>query len=174
VKKIATLTLVVLLFLSFAFLGGGVSTANASSPTIFEFNVMTGVTPPYTGTTNAIRSIPGGGLPWVVGSAVGELKANGSLEIKVSGLVIDPNDPTAIARGLAGVNPSPNFKVIVSCLSKDADGNPSTVNVSSDLFPASADGNAKTEQMLALPHPCIAPLLFVTSPAGAWFASTGN
>ena len=41
----------------------------------------------------AIRGINGAGLPWVVDSAKGELSADGVLEVKVKGLVIDPNDP---------------------------------------------------------------------------------
>ncbi len=140
---------------------------------VLEFDTLVGVPRPYTGAANAIRGVPGGGLPWVVGSAVGELKTNGDVEVKVTGLVLDPTDQAVIDRGLAGVNPSAQFKVIVSCLSKDAAGAAMTVNVSSGLFPATPQGNASIEDHLSLPSPCIAPILFVTSPAGAWFAATG-
>jgi hypothetical protein len=37
----------------------------------------------------------------------------------------------------------------------------------------SGGGNAEIEAQLTLPQPCIAPLIFVTSPGGAWFAATG-
>jgi hypothetical protein len=134
---------------------------------------MIGVPRPYTGAVNAIRGVPGGGLPWVVGFAEGELQADGKIEVTVRGLLIDPNDPAAIAAGRAGANPSPSFKAIVSCLSRDAGGNPTTVNVSTGLFPADAGGNAEIEETLSLPMPCIAPIVFVTSPAGSWFAATG-
>ncbi len=173
-KKLVTLTLVVVLLLGFTFLGGGVTRASASVSTILAFNVMVGVPHPYTGATNAIRGIPGGGLPWVIQSGIGQLKSNGFYEIQISGLVLDPNDPVVIERGLAGKNPLPDFKVIVSCLSKDASGDATIVNVSSTSFPASPTGDAHSVGMLTLPHPCIAPILFVTSPTGSWFASTGN
>jgi hypothetical protein len=169
-KKLFPLILVVVLVLS-AFSFSGQATAKESK--LLEFTGMVGVPRPYTGATNSIRNIPGGGLPWVIAAATGELKANGKLELVVRGLVIDPKDPTAISRGVAGTNPSPNFIVIVSCLSKDAAGNPTTVNLPSGLFPATASGNAKVETTLSLPSPCIAPIIFVASPAGSWFASTG-
>jgi hypothetical protein len=140
---------------------------------ILEFGTMIGVPRPYTGPTNAIRGIPGGGLPWVISSGTGELKATGELEISVRGLVFDPNDPDVIARGIGGTNTVANFKAIVSCLSKDAAGNPTTVNVPTGLFPADAAGNADISATVSLPSPCIAPIIFVGSPAGAWFAATG-
>ncbi len=172
-KKALLVALSAMLVLSSFFFTGSVSTASAKDFNIMEFNTMVGLPRPYTGATNAIRTVPGGGLPWVIRFAQGQLKSNGKLELTVRGLVIDPNDPTAITRGVAGTNPSPSFKVIVSCLSSDADGNPTTVNVSSALFPATAAGNAQIEDTLSLPQPCIAPIIFVTNPGGAWFAATG-
>jgi len=166
-KKLMLVTVAMILLLS------TVTAASADSSKIMKFDTMVGVPRPYTGATNAIRGIPGGGLPWVVGSAEGNLKASGKLEITVTGLVIDPNDPGAIAAGRGGTNPSPSFKAIVSCLSKDAAGNPTTVNVSTGNFPADASGNSTIETRVTLPRPCIAPIIFVASPAGAWFAATG-
>ena len=127
----------------------------------------------FTGGTNAIRGISGGGLPWVIAFGKGKLSPDGSVDVLVKGLVIDPNDLAAIAAGRAGTNPSPNFKVIVSCLTKDVNGAAITVNVSSGLFPADAEGNAQIKDSVSLPSPCIAPIIFVTSPTGSWFASTG-
>lgn len=173
-KKIFLSSLAAVLLISTVFLASSVSVATAKgAPTILEFGTMLGVPRPYTGATNAIRNIPGGGLPWVIGAANGELKSNGQLEIKVSGLVLDPNDPVVISRGLGGTNPSPNFEAIVSCLSKDSAGNPIIANVTTGLFPADAAGNSQIEATLSLPQPCIAPIIFVASPGGAWFASTG-
>jgi hypothetical protein len=171
-KKLFLVTLSALLLLS-TFFAGSVATATAKEAKILEFGTMIGVPRPYTGATNAIRGVPGGGLPWVVASAEGELKTNGKLEIKVLGLVLDPTDPAVIASGRAGTNPSPNFRAIVSCLSRDAAGNPTTVNVSTGLFPADAAGNSEIEAMVSLPQPCIAPIVFVTSATGSWFAATG-
>ena len=154
--------------------GGQASLATGKrSPKILEFDTMVGVPRPYTGATNAIRGVLGGGLPWVVDSAKGELRVDGRLEVEVEGLVIDPADPAAIAAGVAGKNPAPNFMAIVSCLSKDAGGNAITANVQTGLFPADAAGSSEIEDTVSLPEPCIAPIVFVTSPGGAWFAATG-
>jgi len=154
------------------FFGLRASEVRAKAPTIMEFDSMAGVPRPYTGAANAIRGINGGGLPWVVSTATGELKQSGDLEVKVTGLVIDPNDLAAIAAGLAGKNPVASFKAIVSCQTVSA-GAATVVNVSTGLFPATGGGNAKIEAHLDLPRPCIAPIIFVTSPGGAWFAATG-
>jgi len=173
-KKYTLIVLVMVLALSAFFLGGSFTQATAKEPKILEFSTMVGVPRPYTGAANAIRGVPGGGLPWVIGSAEGELKANGKLEITVRGLVIDPVDPAAITAGLAGKNPSANFKAIVSCQSKDPGGNAVIAKVSTGLFPADAAGNSKIEETVILPKPCIAPIIFVTSPTGSWFAATGQ
>jgi hypothetical protein len=173
-KKAGFFSLAVVLLMSSIFLSAAVPTAAAGMPTIYEFNTMVGVPRPYTGNANPIRGINGGGFPWVIGSANGELKANGKLEVKVQGLVIDPNDPNAITAGVAGRNPSATFIAIVSCLSKDASGAATTSNVQTKAFPASSTGNSKIEDTVSLPQPCIAPIVFVASPGGAWFAATGN
>jgi hypothetical protein len=173
-RKNALLLLSCLALLVGLIVAGPASVASSKgSKKILEFETMVGVPRPYTDPANAIRGVPGGGLPWVVDSANGELRLDGRVEVRVKGLVIDPNDPAAIAAGLAGTNPVPNFKAIVSCLSKDAAGNAVTSNVETGLFPATATGNAQIEDTVSLPSPCIAPIVFVTSPTGSWFASTG-
>lgn len=140
---------------------------------ILEFDTMVGVPRPFTGGDNAIRGVPGGGLPWVIDKGVGELRTNGHIRVKVEGLVIDPNDPQAIAVGRAGTNPVSDFKAIVSCLSKDGMGNTLIVNEETDLFPADEEGNSEIRDNVDLPDPCIAPIIFVTSPGGSWFSATG-
>lgn len=168
-RKTFLTTLVAVLILSGVLFSGKFSPAIASEPTILEFNSMVGVPQAFTGAQNPIRGINGGGLPWTLTSAKGELKGSGKLELNIQGLVLagGPN---------AGTNPIPNFRAIVSCLAGDG----SVDNVTSGLFPAttgsvlSGGGNAKIETTLSLPTPCIAPLVFVTSPTGAWFAATGK
>lgn len=166
-------TMVAVLVLSAFFASGTVSRASADESKVLEFNTMIGVPRPYTGGTNAIRSVPGGGLPWIIEFGKGKLSPDGKVDILIKGLVFDPNDQAVIDRGIGGTNTIPNFKAIVSCLSKDADGDAVTVNVSTGLFPADEAGNAHIKDSIDLPQPCIAPILFVTSPGGAWFASTG-
>jgi hypothetical protein len=99
------------------------------------------------------------------------LSANGELQVRVRGLVIDPANPTAIQLHLAGINPVPTFKVLVSCLTPT--GDPNGTVISGGTFPASRAGNMEAETHVTLPSSCIAPLIFVTSPGNAWFAVTG-
>ena len=140
------------------------------APKILEFDTMAGLPSTLTGAQSAasLRGVNGGGLPWTLTSAQGELSTTGQLEIKVVGLVLaaGPN---------AGSNPIASFRGLVSCVRSDG----TFSNVLTDPFPAttgpasSGGGNAKIEADVALPSPCLAPIVFVTSPSGAWFAVTG-
>jgi hypothetical protein len=172
-KKSALSLLASLVLVAGVIVLGPASAIGQGAPKILEFDTMVGVPRPYTGATNAIRGVPGGGLPWVVDEATGELQVDGRIEVEVEGLVLDPDDPQ-VPPAVAGTNPVPNFKAIVSCLSRDAEGTAATtVNVETGLFPASAAGDSQIEDTVSLPEPCIAPIVFVTSPTGAWFAATG-
>jgi len=62
----------------------------------------------------------------------------------------------------------------VSCQSIDGTGNPSVVNISTDNFPATSTGDSDIEATVEVPSPCFAPIVFVTSPTGRWFAITGR
>lgn len=141
----------------------------AKGPKILEFDTMVGVSGVFKGSTNAIRGVNGGGLAWTLSSAKGELSPSGHLEVKVRGLVFAEGPNT-------GSNTVTSFRAIVSCL--DAGG--AVVNLTTDPFPATTGaaaaggGNANIEANVALPDPCIAPIVFVTSPGGAWFTVTGG
>jgi hypothetical protein len=168
-KKVSEVTLVAILILGAALLGGRASPAAADEHTLLHFNTMVGVPASFTAAQNPIRGINGGGLPWMLTSAAGRLSESGRLELVVHGLVL-------AAGANAGSNPIANFKVIVSCLTTDG----VIDNETSELFPASTGpassggGNAQIQTTLTLPSPCIAPIVFVTSPGGAWFAATGR
>jgi hypothetical protein len=157
-------------------LAGGVTVATAPltfanhghSRTIIDADVLVAVTGPYTGDTNPIRDVDGGGVPWVIKEGKLRLRSDGSVKADVEGLVIDP----AIA-GVGGTNPVPEWKITVSCLTIDQHGAAVPANVDSASFPADIAGNAKVETSVMLPHPCIAPIAFVASAGGAWFAATG-
>ncbi|HEY6314236.1 MAG TPA: hypothetical protein VIY52_26040 [Streptosporangiaceae bacterium] len=147
------------------------SSASADPGAILRFDVMTPVTGPYVGTGNPIRMVPGGGFPWMIGSGQGSLSRDGRLEIHVRGLVLA--DSPAVPANLRGTNPVADFEAIVSC--QTITGGMATVtNVTTGQFPASTRGNADIRARVNLPHPCIAPIVFVASPAGAWFAATGS
>lgn len=145
---------------------------SADPGTITEFTTMTTVTGPYVGTASPIRTVPGGGLPWMITAATGSLKSDGHLIVHVRGLVLADQPPVPPAQ--QGTNPIPAFEGIVSCQTIGADGTATVTNVSTAQFPASAAGNSDINATVSLPHPCIAPIVFVASPGGAWFAAAGS
>ena len=168
-KKSIWLALLFILMLGATLLSGSFTRAEASVPKILDFDTMVGNTQAFTGATNPIRGIDGGGLPWTIESGFGKLRADGRLDIQVRGLVLAAGEK-------AGSNPIPNFRAIVSCLGGDG----SVQNVVTEAFPATTGpaseggGDAKISTTIDLPQPCIAPIVFVTSPTGAWFAATGK
>ncbi len=134
---------------------------------VLEFKTMTGVSGPFKGTANPIRGINGGGLAWMIADGRGSLKADGTLDVHVKGLVFaeGPNQ---------GTNTIPFFRAIVSCRTIDGMGNAAFSNAMTDSFPASVPaGDAMIQAQVELPSPCVAPIIFVTSPTGSWFAVTG-
>ncbi|MGH2659344.1 MAG: hypothetical protein ACRDHS_06670 [Actinomycetota bacterium] len=146
------------------------SGASSSDDKILEFDTLVGVSGPFVGAPNPIRGVSGGGLPWQIDEGKGELRADGSLEVEVEGLVLLDGAPVPPA--LRGTNPVPAFRAVVSCLTT-VDGAPATRNVSTDTFPATTTGDAEIEAAVTLPSPCFVPIVFVTSPTGSWFAVTG-
>jgi hypothetical protein len=148
--------------------------AQSKGHTVLEFNTMAPVTGPYVGSTNPIRGINGGGLPWQIESGRGELSSDGHLEVKVKGLVLLDGPP--VPEAVQGTNPVATFRAIVSCQTI-TDGLATVTNVSTDPFPANTAGDSRIEANVSLPSPCIAPIVFVgpaTSATLAWFAATGQ
>ena len=139
---------------------------------VIRADTMVGVDGPFVGTANPIRGINGGGFPWVLDEGKVELDRDGKLKVEVEGLIIPAVDGF-------GNNPVPFFRAIVSCLSVDAGGNVVTANVmtTNDAEVMEGDplnGDAKIEENVELPTPCVAPIVFVTSPDGSWFSATGQ
>ena len=152
--------------------GSGTATATGrdGGGPLFEFTTMVGNQGPFVGEAGAIREVPAGGLPWVVDEA--EAKFDGDrLTVEVEGLVLDPDDER-VPDDLAGTNPVSEFKAILSCLTFQ-DETRTTINTPTDTVSASEQGDAEIEAELDLPDPCYAPIVFVTSPGGSWFATTG-
>ena len=145
--------------------------AGHKSATVLEFDTMTPVTGPYVGTANPLRGVPGGGLPWIITSGKGSLNSDGHLVVRVRGLVLADQPPVPAA--LQGTNPIPDFQAIVSCQSIGASGSATISNVTTGNFKATSAGNSNITARVSLPHPCIAPIVFVTGP-GIWLAATGS
>jgi hypothetical protein len=122
---------------------------------------MAPVTGPFVGATGIpIRGLHGGGLPWELEAAEGELRTDGRLRIRVRGLVF-------AAGPHAGTNTIPTFRAIVSY--------EATAPIFTDPVPASSTGDAMINTHIQLPHPGFAPIIFVgPGTAPVWFAVTGN
>jgi hypothetical protein len=152
--------------------------ASGDDRELFEFEGMIGVPRALLGAAGAIRGVNGAGAPWVIARGKGEVQADGTLEIDVRGLVFDPNDAANVAAGRANTNTVATMRGILSCITL-VNGVQAVVNVTTDPFPATlgpvdqGGGDVHIEQVLDVPRPCFAPIVFVTSPAGAWFAVTG-
>jgi hypothetical protein len=152
---------------------GATSSASADPGTILKFDVMTPVTGPYVGTSNPIRTVPGGGLPWIITAGTGSLTRDGHVLVHVRGLVLADEPP--VPANLQGINPIPDFVAIVSCQTIGSGGTATITNVSTGQFPASTAGNADINARVKLPQPCIAPIVFVFgAPNVGWFAATGS
>ncbi len=144
------------------------SSARSDEPKVLEFDTMFGVTGPFLGAANAIQGVPGAGAPWTNPTVEGELGSDGKLEIEIRGLVLVST----------GANPAATFRGIVSCRSIDASTTPptaTTVVVVTGAFLATTTGNAKIEDTVVLPSPCVVPIVFVGPGTGAvrWFSATG-
>lgn len=127
---------------------------------VLKFDSMTPISGNLVG-TDAIRGVPGGGLPWAVESARGRLDENGKLKLKVTGLVLADS----------GTNPAPTFRGLVSCIGDDGT---EAAPVATADFPTDVDGNVIIEETLSFSGPCLAPIVFVAGPEGQWFAVTGK
>lgn len=142
-------------------------TSGSGAIPILQFSTMVPVSGPYVGSANPIRGISGGGLAWSISSASGELLENGILKVRTQGLVFAAGPNT-------GENTIPLMRAEVSCRSISSSGSADVVNLLTDAFPADSMGDVTINTRVDLPHPCIAPIVFVTSPTGLWFAATGH
>jgi hypothetical protein len=139
---------------------------------VVDAKVLAPVIEPYTGATNAIRGIAGGGLPWQLESGSADLRAGGQLHVEVEGLVLAQRAP--VPTMLQGTNPFAQFKAIVSCMTT-TNSAATTANIVTDPFNVTSTGDGQLDTTVALPSPCFAPIIFVTAPTGtAWFAVTGH
>jgi hypothetical protein len=167
IMKTRIIALTTVLTLS-VLMGAGMARAQSSDSgavPILHFTTMFPVSGLYVGSGNPIRGINGGGLPWAISGASGTLFENGMLKVRTHGLVFASGPNT-------GKNTIPFFRAAVSCL----DSSGGTLTLWTQNFRADSMGDANINARVDLPHPCIAPIIFVTapSPINAWFAVTGN
>jgi hypothetical protein len=110
------------------------------APVALGSETMAAVSGAYVGAPNPIRTIPGGGLPWIISSAQGELPVDGELTMSVRELVLAQAEP--VPGNLQGTNPTPTFHAIVSCQSVDDAGAPTLASVRTADVAASPTGDA--------------------------------
>ena len=146
-----------------ALVAGGASVASADEGgNLLTFHSMTPVTGSAVGAVND-RGLTGGGKPWQITAGSGELSRDGHLHVSVTGLVI-PVPP------FNGINPLGKFAAVVSCETTHQ----GIVNVLTAAVATNSAGNATIDTTVSLPHPCIRPIVFVTSAGGAWFAMSNR
>src|SRR3954468_9045407 len=134
--------------------------ASDNDATVLRFKTMAGVVEPFKGGRNPIRGLSGCGLPWVLDRAEGRLRSDGRIDVRVEGLVLARRAP--VPADLQGTNPIKQFRAIVSCLTP---AQPEGADpIKTDLVDASPDGDARIDTTVDLPTPCVAPIVFVTSP----------
>jgi hypothetical protein len=168
-KRIITLCLAVVLTLSLAGLAQAILPPNLNSKTLLSFDTMVGVDGIFLGAANPVRDVPGGGQPWVFNAVTGSLKGDGTVTVFVKGLIIPS----------LGFNPAAFFRVIVSCITLNPAGVPETRNIITPADPTvmlgdPRNGDAFFNTVVDLPNPCLAPVIFITSPTGSWFTVTGG
>ena len=153
-----------------ALLAPALGLGSADGRKVLDAKVLGAVSEPYTGTANPIRGVSGGGLPWEIADASADLRADGRLHVEVEGLVLARRAP--VPANLQGTNPVAQFGAIVSCLTA-VGGAATTTNLATSTVPASSAGDAELDTTVDLPSPCFAPIVFVTTPGGAWLAVSG-
>jgi hypothetical protein len=132
---------------------------------LLEFDQMLTVTAP----PQPFRLVQSGGAPWKITSGEGELKANGKLEVRVTGLLLlnntnpfNPTNPVPASRG---------FSAQVTCA--EATSNPAANSNVVGPFPTTATGNSRFETHVTLPSPCTDPVVLVGAIVNGtfrWFA----
>jgi plastocyanin len=138
---------------------------------LLDFQAMHGVDGLFVGEQNPVRDVVGDELPWTIKSVKGQLLTNGQLTIQVRGLVF--TDDPSVPDDKRGINDETQFRGLVSCLTEEGD-QIVTKNVATQGFPATSTGNANIKATVALPNPCIAPIVMVIGGSeDNWFAITG-
>jgi hypothetical protein len=158
---------------------------------LVHFKDLVGIAGVFVGNPLPQRDVSGGGFPWVITSGDARLNEEGKLHVSVTGLVIDPADPTAQQRGVAGLNPVPRFFATLSCLEASTGA---VINLNTPTVAATQKRNAEINATLDLsllpPEHCLAPLVLVRGdlasipgnpfhnpegpdPTDPWFAASG-
>jgi hypothetical protein len=118
---------------------------------------------PSVPTDPALLGAAAGGVPWVLRPSEARLRSNGSLRVRIRGLLI----PSGPAAGTTG--PVKTVSVSVYCAAN------STPVGTSDAVPLSSQGDARIDTTVSLPAKCQIPALLVhpNGVLGVYIASSG-
>jgi hypothetical protein len=124
------------------------------------------------GANRPVRTVSSGGVPWVIsaGSDI-RLSGDGRLRADVRGLLI-----TGTGTGLDGTTgPVHQVAALVTCTNPASGDAGAPSMVATTAVPLSAAGNARIDQTVSVPGPCIAPVVLVlaNSASGPWIAASG-
>jgi hypothetical protein len=124
------------------------------------------------GANRPVRTVNSGGVPWVVaGGSETRLSGDGRLRADVRGLLI-----TGTGGALDGtVGPVQAVVASLTCTNPTTGDTGAPSVVSTGPVPLSAGGNARIDQRLSIPSPCVAPIVLIraNSEAGPWIAASG-
>ena len=139
---------------------------------VLEAKSMVGVDGAFVGSAFPVRGVPGDDLPWTAPAKTSvRLMSNGALTITVKGLLVEdgPNTPA----DLVGTNPDATFRGLVSCVT-EVNGASAEVNVMTKPFKTNKHGDSRIVDKVALPTPCLAPIVMVIAgDRDEWFSMTG-
>jgi hypothetical protein len=132
---------------------------------------MFGVDGAFVGDAAPVGGFEGDEFAWEIKRVVGRLDTAGNLILNVRGLVF--KDDSSVPQELRGINDEEEFRGAVACMTEEA-GQVVQRSVITEGFPASRSGNSLIIAHVALPSPCVSPVVLVLSGSeDAWFAATG-
>jgi len=124
------------------------------------------------GANRPVRTVNSGGVPWVVSAGSDtRLTGDGRLRADIRGLVI-----TGTGGALDGtVGPVQNVVAALTCTNSASGDAGAPSLVATAPVPLSAAGNARIDQRISVPVPCIAPVVLIraNSASGPWIAASG-
>ena len=171
-SRVTTLAMTLVALL--AFTGGAADRAQGESKkaaVLLTFRSMFGVDGAFVGDASPLGGFEGDEFAWEIERVVGRLDTEGNLFLAVKGLVF--KDDPSVPQELRGINDEEEFRGAVACLTEE-NGQVVQRTVTTQGFPATRSGNSRIVAHVALPVPCVAPVVLVLSGSeDAWFAATG-
>jgi len=125
------------------------------------------------GAGRPVRTVNSGGVPWVVSAGSDtRLTGDGRLRADIRGLLI-----TGTGGALDGTTgPVTQVVAALTCTNAATGDTGAPSIVATAAAPLSAAGNARIDDRIMVPSPCIAPIVLIRAngAAGPWIAGSGS